>query len=134
MAFQSPGKMIPGLVAGADLSAAAAQFTFVKISASGTVVQCSAVTDRPIGILQNRPASGEAAQVMADGVSKVRANADLAAGDQIGTHSNGRAAAYAPGTDTTKYIVGQVIQIDASDNDGALVTAAFNCLSAARGA
>lgn len=129
MAYEIPG-MSASFVAGGDLSAK--QYYFVKLNSSGQVVIVSAVTDKPIGILQNAPASGGVAEVMFFGVSKMSTDADLTIGNQIGPSSDGQAAAYAPGTDTTKYIVGEVL----TDNTAAagLVSVAFNCLGAGRGA
>lgn len=129
MAYEIPG-MSASFVAGGDLSAK--QYYFVKLNSSGQVVNVSAVTDKPIGILQNAPASGGTAEVMLYGISKMSADADLTIGNQIGPSSDGQAAAYAPGTDTTKYIVGEVL----TDNTAAagLVSVAFNCLGAGRGA
>jgi len=135
MAFAGPQIKIPGLKAGADLSAASNQFKLVKISASGTVVLCSAVTDKPCGVLQNRPQNGEAAEVVALGITKIlAASADLAAGAMVGTSTAGTAAAYVFGTDTTKYLVGEILAFDNADNDGALVTASVNCINPPRGA
>lgn len=127
---------IPGLsktfIAGGDLSAAANQYKFVKLSANNTVVVCTGVTDKPVGVLQNTPASGGAAEVMLFGVSKVQGDADLAYGDLIGTSADGQAAAYVAGTDTTKYVVGTVL----NDNGaaGGLITAAINCINPHRAA
>lgn len=116
--------------AGADLSAK--QFYFVKLSANNKVVVCAAVTDVPIGVLQNKPTSGQTAEVTICGITKVSGDADLSAGNQIGTSADGQAAAYAPGTDTTKYIVGQVIEDNGAA--GGLITATINCLNPHRGA
>lgn len=129
MAYEIPG-MSASFVAGGDLSAK--QYYFVKLNSSGQVVIIAANTDKPIGILQNAPASGGVAEVMLYGISKVSADADLTVGNQIGASADGQAAAYAPGTDTTKYIVGEVL----TDNTAAagLVSVAFNCLGAGRGA
>ena len=130
MAWEVPGLMLPGFTASADLSAK--QYYAVKISGAGTVTVCAAVTDVPIGILQNAPASGEAAQVMVNGISKVNSDAGLTRGSLIGTAADGQLAAYAAGTDTTKYIIGQVLV--ASGNAGELATAAINCANLNRGA
>lgn len=60
---------LPGVVAGADLSAW--QYKPVKFaSTAGQVIKATATTDAIIGILQNDPASGEAADVAIAGVSK----------------------------------------------------------------
>lgn len=132
MAYEIPGMCIT-LPQGGDLTSN--QFKFVKLNSSGQVVVIAANTDKPIGIQQDVPngsATGEAVTVMLYGVSKVQGDADLARGNQIGTSADGQAAAYAPGTDTTKYVVGEVLE----DNSAAagLATVAFNCLGAGRGA
>lgn len=105
-------------------------FRFVKISAANTVVQCSGVTDKPIGVAQEA-ATGAGApggiKVCMVGITKLEGDADLASGDSIGTSADGQAATYTA-ADTTKHIVGQVL-IDNAAAAG-LVTAAINCLSA----
>lgn len=122
MAFEGPQHKIPGLVAGGDLSTK--QYHFVKISADNTVVICAATTDKPIGVLQNKPTSGQAAEVCSAGVTKIVGDADLAAGDSIGTSSDGQAAAYTV-SDTTKYIVGQVVLSNTAA--GGIITADIDC-------
>jgi hypothetical protein len=116
--------------AAADLSAK--QFYFVKLATGGKVDVCAAATDVPIGVLQNKPTSGQTAEVTVLGITKVSGDADLAIGNLIGTSSDGQAAAYAAGTDTTKYVVGQVM-IDNSAAAG-LITATINCMNPHRGA
>lgn len=131
MAWESgPSLKIPGLTAGADLSAA--QYKFVEMASATTVTVCNAATDRPIGVLQNAPASGDAAEVLAFGISKVSGDADLAVGDLIGTSADGQADAKTPGTDTTEYVVGRVLRENTAA--GGLITAAINCLNPHRGA
>jgi hypothetical protein len=73
------------LVAGADLSAA--QYKFVKLNSSGQAVLCSAVTDRPIGVLQNNPTSGLEAEVTVSGGTKVVAGGTVAIGNAVGTNA-----------------------------------------------
>lgn len=130
MAFEAVQIKIPGLKAAADLSSK--QYYLVELSSADTVNVCNGVTDRPIGVLQNAPKSGEPAEVCALGVTKINSDAALSVGDQIGTAADGQAAAYVPGTDTTKYIVGMVI--GASGAAAGYATAIINCFSAARGA
>ena len=77
MAYESPQICIGTLTAAADLSGK--QYYFVKLASESTVNVCSAVTDVPIGVLQNTPASGESAEVAIFGLSKVSADATLAA-------------------------------------------------------
>lgn len=118
--------------AGADLSAL--QFRFVKLNASGQVVAVAAITDVPVGVLQNAPdAAGETAQVMIMGISKVEAAETLAETSLIGPASDGQAAIVAAGSDTTVHICGRVIGSDDA-GDGELATAAVNCANPARGA
>ena len=59
MAYESPQINIGTLTAAADLSGK--QYHFVKLASESTVNVCAAVTDVPIGVLQNTPASGESA-------------------------------------------------------------------------
>lgn len=132
MAYEIPGMCIT-LPQGGDLTSN--QFKFVKLNSSGQVVAIAANTDKPIGIQQDTPVSsttGEPVVVMLYGVSKVQGDADLAKANQIGSSADGQAAAYAPGTDTTKYIVGEVLEDNSAA--GGLATVAFNCLGAGRGA
>lgn len=118
--------------AGADLSAAASQYKFVKMNADNEVVLCNGATDVPAGVLQNRPDNGEMASIMSFGISKVRGDGDLDAGDLIGTSSDGEAEEKVPGTDTSDYIAGQVIEGNAAA--GGYATALINCASPARAA
>ncbi len=116
--------------AASDLSAA--QFKFVKMTANNTVDLCSSATDKPIGVLLNSPASGQQAAVLISGVTKVVGSAALSAGAQIGTTASGTAVALVAGTDTTKYVVGTVL--DGSANANEIVTAAIDCSSPNRAA
>jgi hypothetical protein len=130
MAIQASQPLKISLVAGADLSAK--QFYFVKLNSSGQAVVCAAVTDIPVGILQNTPASGSVAEVTVVGVSKVSSDAGLTAGNQIGTSADGQAAAYTAGTDTTKYIVGQMLTTTGAA--AVIGTAVINCVAPSRAA
>src|SRR5215471_18473950 len=94
---------LPGVTASADLSAK--QYYFVKMSGVGTVDVCAATTDKTIGVLQNAPTSGQAADVLVVGVSKISSDAAITAGNDLGCSVDGQAAVYAAGSDTTKYIV-----------------------------
>ena len=118
------------LVAGADLSAK--QYYFVKINTSGQAVLCSGLTDKPIGVLQNAPTSGKSAEITVVGGTKIVASASLDEGVAIGTTAAGKAGAKTVGTDTTNYIVGNVIQAAGADLD--VLTAVINCASPARAA
>lgn len=117
-------------IAGADLRNA--RGLFVKLSAARTVVVCSAATDRPVGVVREGADTGLPVSVISLGQAIVVGNANLAVNVEIGTANNGKAAAYAYGTDTTKYMCGYVL-----DENGAadgLISAWINCIAPARGA
>ena len=88
MAYQIPVLDIT-LEAAADLSAK--QFHFVKVSAANKVDVCTAITDAPIGVLQNKPTSGQAANIRVLGISKLSANAAIAAGAILGSSTDSQA-------------------------------------------
>jgi hypothetical protein len=121
MATESPGMAIGTFTAAADLSSK--QYHFVKLASATTVDVCSAVTDVPIGVLQNNPTSGKSASVCFIGVSKVVADATLAAGNVIGTSADGQAQPLTVGTETTVYTCGQAIEAGAA---GETLTAYIN--------
>lgn len=124
MAHQVP-VLVQTYKAAGDLSAK--QFYFVKLSAADTVDVCSAATDRAIGVLQNKPdAANKAAEVMLLGISKVSSDAALSRMDLIGPAADGQADAKTPGTDTTEYIHGVVIE--ASGGAGQLASALISCV------
>jgi len=118
------------LVAGADLSAL--QYNFVKINSSGLAVACAAATDIPVGVLQNAPISGQEAEVLVVGGTKIKAGAAIGEGAQIGTGSTGKAVALVAGTDATKYVAGTLLTESAAD--GNIVTAVINCATPHRAA
>ena len=129
MAYEIP-VLKPGIwTAGEDLSAK--QYYFVKLSGQ-TVVLCSALTDVPIGVLQNAPESGQAAEVMVIGITKVSSDAALTVGLLIGPSADSQADARTIGTENTQYGGGQVI--GASGAAGGLATAVINCAAPARAA
>ena len=118
------------LVAGADLSSN--QYTFVKLDSSGQAVDSSGATDIPIGVLQNAPTSGQEAEVLIVGGTKIVAGAAIGEGALVGTSSAGKAVALVAGTDTTKYVVGTLLTESAAD--GNIVTAVINCANPGRAA
>src|SRR5436190_7694730 len=69
------------------------QYKFVKLDASGNIILCSAAGERPLGILQNKPNTGENAVVRSIGVSKVVCSGAIATPNQIATDANGLAKA-----------------------------------------
>jgi len=107
MAYEAAQVKVGQFTASADLSAK--QYHFVKMSGNDTVTVCAAITDVPVGVLQNAPASGGAAEVALLGVTKVVADGTLAAGNLIGTSADGQADAIAAGTDTMVYLMGVAV-------------------------
>ncbi|CAB4145721.1 hypothetical protein UFOVP1219_70 [uncultured Caudovirales phage] len=112
MAYEGSQITIGTLTASADLSAK--QYYFVKLASATTVAVCSAVTDKPIGVLQNAPTSGQAAEVCVFGISKISLDGTTVAGNLLGTAADGQAAVYTT-TDTTKYVCGQAIEAGAAN-------------------
>lgn len=91
----------------ADADYRTKQYHFVHVEATtGHAVLNSGVTDKTIGVLQNKPNAGEMAQVRINGISFVVADSTVAAGDSIGSSGDGQADTIAEGTDTTVYKVG----------------------------
>jgi hypothetical protein len=115
-------------IAGADLSAAA--YRWVKLNASGQVILCTAITDRPVGILQNAPRLTEEAEICVAGGSKVVGGAALAIDALIGTDANSAAKALTPGTDTTAYVLGRVIGSTGAANE--LASVLIDCAAPTR--
>ena len=107
MAFEQPGFKPTAFSASADQTGN--QYKFVKISGPLTVTVCSAITDPIFGVLQDEPLSGEAAEIVSTGITKVVAGGTVTAGDPIGTDANGKAVKVTLGTDTTKFAVGYAL-------------------------
>ena len=128
MAYESPSISIGTLTAAADLSAK--QYHFVSLASATTVNVCTAITNAPIGILQNNPTSGQQAIVQLFGISKVVADGTLAAGNFIGTSADGQADAISPGTDTTVYMTGQCIQAASAGETTTMFLNITNCRAA----
>lgn len=107
MAYEDLAKTVT-LTAGEDLSSA--QYLAVKLS-SGEVVKAAATTDRPIGILQNAPGDGGAAEVCISGLSKFVCGGSVAVEALLGSDSAGKGTAItvAAGGTVYNYAVGQVV-------------------------
>lgn len=100
-------------VAAADLSAK--QFYIVKLdSSSNGVALSAAATDTSIGVLQNTPASGEAATVRFLGTSKVVAGAAITKGAYVTADSSGKGAATTTDRDNA---IGIALEAAAADGD-----------------
>lgn len=92
MAIEAPNLRLPGCKANADLSAK--QFFCVKLAGAFAVDVPSASTDAVVGVLQNKPKSGDAAEVATAGVSKCVAGAAITAGAKVMSDTTGKVIAY----------------------------------------
>ena len=113
----------------ADGDLSGKQFYFVKLTANPREVGvCDGVTDKPIGILQNKPdAAGKAAEVMVIGRSKISSDAALNEGEAIGTSTDGQGVAKTQTTsgNSTHYVVGTCTA--ASGAAGEMAEIIINC-------
>jgi len=108
--------------AAADLSAK--QFHFVKLTAANTVNVCTATTDNPIGILQNKPsAAGRPAVVRLFGISKAVASGAISAGALIATEADAEAGTPA----ASDPVVGKALEAAAAQGD--LIKVLINCVN-----
>lgn len=89
MAYEENMRKLGSLTASADLRTH--QYKWVKLSGAGTVTVCAASTDEPIGVLLNKPNTGEAAEIATDGIVKVVAGAAITAGAALMSDASGRA-------------------------------------------
>ena len=69
MAYDGPQIKLSGITAETDLRLF--QYHFVKVSGDGIVAACDAADDIPVGVLQNTPNVGQAADIAVIGESKV---------------------------------------------------------------
>ena len=103
------------------------QYRIMVLTSSGTVRRPDAATDIPIGVLQNAPASVEAAAVCvlgSGGISKVVLGATLATGaavalEYVGATDAGKAKAAA----TTAYTIGVLTKGGVEDDLGSVLLA-----------
>lgn len=116
MAIEAQRPVSPSLVAGADLSAAANQFTAVKLDANGNVIACTANTDRPLGILQNLPEEGDPAEVTIIGISKYRSSGIIGVGALMGVTATGTFEVVAAGAPTRAWF-GRSLNATAVDGE-----------------
>lgn len=111
MAWEAPVLDLPGQVAGSTFATGngyngTGQFLFVKMSASNTVVPCSAVTDIPLGVSQGNSASGDAIQIRVLGVTKVYVGTGgltIDADTFVGTDAQGKAVMKRPTSSGANY-------------------------------
>lgn len=112
-------EMVPGFKANSAFNTLAyPQYIFVsQIAANAAVGATSANSSSVLGVLQNKPAIGEAMSIAYAGVSKVVAGGALTVGVFITPNGSGRAAAVASGG----MACGRLLE--AAGADGDVVTA-----------
>lgn len=114
MSYEGQLIHIPGLLAGADLSAY--QYRPVKLaSTAGEVVAATAAADAVLGILQNDPTDGQVASIAAPGsISIAKAGTSvLAAGAFLTVNSTG----LRPTTTDNTAICGKAITAASASGD-----------------
>lgn len=93
MAYEIPGADQISLPAGGDLSLL--QYHFVKLNTDGEVVAITNDGDVPVGVLQNTPTEGQAAEVMLRGLSKIKTvAAGVTTGVLVGPDATGLGQTY----------------------------------------
>ena len=80
-------------IAGADLTSS--KYCLVKLHTDGTVIVATANTDNIVGVLQNKPASGENALVRFKGTSKVKTGGAISIGAWVSATTAGAGVAVA---------------------------------------
>ena len=113
MSHQINGFKVGTLLAGEDLSAK--QFYFVKIDSNGAVALCGN-GEAGMGVLENAPESGYAAEVLVNGIARVYAGAAVTKGYQVAADATGRAVRATTG----EYILGTAIE--AASDAGEMIT------------
>ena len=103
--------------AGADFSARASQYLLMKSTTSGTFAKQVSVGGRVVGVLLDRPASGQPGALCVLGVCKVRVNstahAAIAVGDKLCAST---AAGAIPSTLITRYSFGIALETLSSNS------------------
>lgn len=89
------------------------QYCIVQLSATGKAEVGEGATDLIIGVLQNKPKSGEGALVRFLGTSKVKAGGAISIGDFVTTNSSGEAVAT---TTDGNIVIGRALEA-ADDGD-----------------
>lgn len=88
MAIEHRGVMLPGLVSGNNLTAK--QYHAVRVTAAFTVQDTNAAGMACLGVLQNKPNTGEVAEVMQSGITKAVAGAAITVGAEVMAGADGR--------------------------------------------
>lgn len=99
-------------VAGESLTTS--KYYIVQLDASGNIEIGEGATDLLVGVLQNKPASGEATLYRFAGTTKVVVAGAIAIGDWVTTDSAGKAVATTTDKDT---VIGRALEASANDGD-----------------
>ena len=120
MAFTTDYSTLPGVTAGADLSAK--QYLVGKLaSTAGSVVIAGTLnsTTNPaafVGVIMNKPASGEEVEFAIDGIVKaIAATSTIAIGDRLWANSTGRLTD--AGTTDNGYFLGRALEVASAAGD-----------------
>ncbi|MFI3171098.1 MAG: DUF2190 family protein [Eubacteriales bacterium] len=105
--YQIPGTCI-SVVTNAAMSD---KYKAVKLGANGLVL-ASANTDVVIGVLQRQAIASEAATVMVDGITMMKASAAIAKGALVTTDANGDAVTW-----TENNVIGIALEAASAAND-----------------
>lgn len=94
------------------------KYRLVKISATDTVVQCTAVTDKPVGVAMEDISAqdvtdGRQVAVSLFGVSRAIAGAAITAGATVGPDASGRVIA----ATATNFAIGMAVQSASTAGD-----------------
>ena len=83
------------------------QFRFVVVTSDNTVDVCSATTDIILGVLQDKPYTGQGAIIRTHGHTKIVLGTTITAGQLLGTDNAGRATPLTVGNGgSSAYIAG----------------------------
>lgn len=108
-AYENP-LLIKSFPANGDLSSS--QYKVVELGSSG-VSATNATTDVPVGVLQNKPTTGLAADVMMLGISRCIAVAAITKGVKVSCTAAGKVQTAATG----QHIVGIALEAASADGD-----------------
>ena len=114
MATENP-VLIKGFQAAADLSTK--QYYIVGLSGTDLVDVRTTATQRPVGVLQNKPSVNQTADVMLFGISKFSADAAVAVDDYVKSSADGQGAKAVSGTDSGLWYIGHCIEVTSAAGD-----------------
>lgn len=119
MAWESPIQNLGQFTASSDYNDAADQFVCVRLTTAGALVKSTVATQWVIGVLQDRPSSGFAANIMTQGVTKVRvtstSHSAIVYGNKLSPSTDG---AVVPSTLLTRYVIGRALENLAANTTG----------------